>query len=147
MLSNVSCIKQDQVSGAFSPWENTFNIQKQPSRGVLKKRCSENMLSIFRRKPKPKCDFNKVALHRYWNHTSAWVFSCVYTYLQDYLWWAASVSENFQASLIIVSNFIHAWANPDLTKLTFFHFHMYLFKVRCMWCISFQYNCEKRSTP
>ena len=28
-------------------------IQKQSSRGALKKRCSENM---------PKCDFNKVAL-------------------------------------------------------------------------------------
>ena len=80
MLSNVSCIKQDQVSGVFSPWENTFNIQKQPSRGVLKKRCSENMLSIFRRTSKPKCDFNKVALHRYWNHTSAWVFSCIYLF-------------------------------------------------------------------
>ena len=24
----------------------------------------------------PKCDFNKVTMQRYWNHTSAWVFSC-----------------------------------------------------------------------
>ena len=24
----------------------------------------------------PKCDFNKHALQLYWNHTSAWVFSC-----------------------------------------------------------------------
>ena len=24
----------------------------------------------------PKCDFNKVALQLYWNHTSAWLFSC-----------------------------------------------------------------------
>ena len=24
----------------------------------------------------PKCDFNKVARQLYWNHTSAWVFSC-----------------------------------------------------------------------
>ena len=24
----------------------------------------------------PKCDFNKVAKQLYWNHTSAWVFSC-----------------------------------------------------------------------
>ena len=35
-------------------------VQKQPSRGVLKKRCSENMTQIYRRTPMPKCDFNKV---------------------------------------------------------------------------------------
>ena len=37
-------------------------MQKQPSRGVLRKRCSENMQQIYRRTPMPKCDFNKVAL-------------------------------------------------------------------------------------
>ena len=35
--------------------------QKQPTRGVLKKRCSENMQQIYRRTPMPKCDFSKVA--------------------------------------------------------------------------------------
>ena len=35
-------------------------VQKQPLRGVLKKRCSENMQQIYRRTPMPKCDFNKV---------------------------------------------------------------------------------------
>ena len=35
--------------------------QKQPSRGVLGKRCSENMQQIYRRTPMPKYDFNKVA--------------------------------------------------------------------------------------
>ena len=44
------------------------NIQKQPFRGVLEKRCSENMLQIYRRAPMPKYDFNKVALQLYWNH-------------------------------------------------------------------------------
>ena len=34
----------------------------QPSRGVLKKRCSGNMQKIYRRTPMPKCDFNKVAV-------------------------------------------------------------------------------------
>ena len=43
--------------------------QKQPSRSVLRKRCSENMQQIYRttpmpkcdlRTPRPKCDFNKV---------------------------------------------------------------------------------------
>ena len=50
-------------------------MQKQPPEGVLKKRYSENMLQIYRRTSMPKCDFNKVALQLYLNHTSAWVFS------------------------------------------------------------------------
>ena len=33
--------------------------QKQPSVGVRRKRCSENMQQIYRRTPMPKCDFNK----------------------------------------------------------------------------------------
>ena len=36
--------------------------QKQPSRGVLRKKCSANMRHIYRRTPMPKCDFNKGAL-------------------------------------------------------------------------------------
>ena len=35
--------------------------KKQPTRGVPKKRCPENMQQIYRRTPIPKCDFNKVA--------------------------------------------------------------------------------------
>ena len=42
-----------------------IDIQKQPSRGVLKKSCSENMQQIYRKTPVPKCDFNKVALQFY----------------------------------------------------------------------------------
>ena len=37
-------------------------LQKHPPRGVLTKRCSENMQQIYRRKPIPKCGFNKDAL-------------------------------------------------------------------------------------
>ena len=54
----------------------TNNFQKQASRGVLKKRCSENMHQIYRGTPMPKCDFNKIALQLYWNRTSGWMFSC-----------------------------------------------------------------------
>ena len=36
-------------------------IHKQPSWGVLRKRCSENMQQIYKRTPVPKCDFNKIA--------------------------------------------------------------------------------------
>ena len=39
------------------------NFQKQPFRGVLSKRCSENMQQNYRRTPMQKCHFNKVA----WN--------------------------------------------------------------------------------
>ena len=34
------------------------------------------MQQIHRRSPMLQCDFNKVALQFYFNHTSAWVFSC-----------------------------------------------------------------------
>ena len=39
--------------------------QEQPSRGVLRKRCSENMQQIYSRTPMPKCDFNEVVKQRY----------------------------------------------------------------------------------
>ena len=35
--------------------------QKQPSRDVLRRRCSENMQQIYRETAMSKCDFNKVA--------------------------------------------------------------------------------------
>ena len=58
--------------------------QRQPSRGVLKKRCSENIKQIFRRIPMPKCDFNIFAIQLYWNCTLAWVFSCQFAaYFQN----------------------------------------------------------------
>ena len=37
-------------------------FQRQPPRGVLWKRCSENMQQIYTRTTMPKRDFNKVAL-------------------------------------------------------------------------------------
>ena len=40
-------------------------IQKQPPRGVLRKRCSENIQQIYRRTPMLKCHFNKAALQLY----------------------------------------------------------------------------------
>ena len=39
-----------------------FHFQKQPSRGVLRKRCSENMRQIYRRTPMPKCNFIEITL-------------------------------------------------------------------------------------
>ena len=43
----------------------TIDIQKQPSRGVLRKWCSENMQQIYRRTPILKGFFNKVIWQRY----------------------------------------------------------------------------------
>ena len=40
----------------------SLTVQKQPSRSVLKKRCSENMQQIYNKTPILKCDFNKVAV-------------------------------------------------------------------------------------
>ena len=41
--------------------EKGLDLQKQPSRGVL--RCSENMQEIYKRTPMPKCDLNILDLH------------------------------------------------------------------------------------
>ena len=38
-----------------------FRDSEAVTRGVLRKRCSENMQQIYRRTPTLKCDFNKVA--------------------------------------------------------------------------------------
>ena len=96
---------------SFAKKDNS--IQKQPSRGVLKKRFSKSMLQICRRTPMPKCDFNKIASQLYWNRTSAcdfnkiasqlywnrtsaWVFPCKFaeyfqnTFSYEHLWMAAS---------------------------------------------------------
>ena len=71
----------------------TRSIQKQSSRGVLRKRCSVIMQQIYRRTSMPKCDCR--------NHTLTWVFSCKFTaYFQntfssEHLWTAASEYWNF----------------------------------------------------
>ena len=76
--------------------ERNYNKQKQPPRGVPRKRWSENIQQIYRRTPMPKCDFNNVALQLYWNHTSAWLFSCKSAlyfqniFSQEHFWVTAS---------------------------------------------------------
>ena len=86
-------------------YQNDFldhHYQKQPFRGVLRKKCSKNMEQIYRRTPMPKSDFNKVTKHFYWNYTSAWVFSCKFTayfqnnFSQQHFWRAASALRWFK---------------------------------------------------
>ena len=47
------------------------DTKKQPSRGVLKKRCSENMQQIYRTTHMSKCDVNKV--EKQLKKTSGWL--------------------------------------------------------------------------
>ena len=62
--------------------------QKQPPRGVFKKRCSENMQQSYRRTHMSKSDFNNVAVQLYWNRISAWVSYCKFTayFLSTFSW-------------------------------------------------------------
>ena len=57
-------------------------FQKQSPRGVLKKRCSENIQQMYRRTPMPKCNFNKISCKfaAYFQNTVSY----------EYLWVAAS---------------------------------------------------------
>ena len=47
-------------------YETLISFWKQPSRRVLKKRCSENMQQMYRKTPMPECDFKKVVLHAFY---------------------------------------------------------------------------------
>ena len=74
--------------GVSLDYHITILFQKQPCSGVLRKRCSENLQQIYRRTPMPKYDFTKVVKQLYWNHTSAWVFSCKFNaYFQSTFSW------------------------------------------------------------
>ena len=51
------------VNAAYllSKKDSLEDVLKLPSRGVLRKRCSQNMHQIYQRTPMPKCDLKKVA--------------------------------------------------------------------------------------
>ena len=60
---------------------NLEQVQKQTSRGVLTKECSENIQQIDHAKKNHLCQSPK---QFYWNHTSVWVFSCKFAvYFQN----------------------------------------------------------------
>ena len=62
----------------------TAEAQNQPSKGALRKSCSENMQQICRRTPMPKCDFSKVTLQLYWNQIlTRLLFSKFAAYFQN----------------------------------------------------------------
>ena len=83
--NKVGLFSDDVCNSSIAP----MHLQKQPSRRVVRKWCSENMQQIYRRTLIPKCDFNKVAA------------SFHSTFLKKHLWRAAS-------ALIICSNQIRS---------------------------------------
>ena len=51
--------KQSQIITNESKYHGILtSTKKQPSRGVLRKKCSKNMQQIYRGTPMPKCNFN-----------------------------------------------------------------------------------------
>ena len=57
---------------------NILKIQKQPSRGVVRKRCSENMQQVYRRTPMPKCDFNSNFVEITLGHGCSLQICCIF---------------------------------------------------------------------
>ena len=76
---------------------NHKQIQKQPFRGVLKKRCSENMQQIYRRTPMQKCKFNNV-------------------FSQEHLWTAASEVSSSNTAIDFVTEISWAFCQAILTS-------------------------------
>ena len=89
--------------------------QKQLSRGVLRKRCSEDMPQICRRTPVSKRDFNEVA----WNHTLAWLFFCEFsvyfrnTFLSEHLRAASGRADSESSDFVIT--LAEAYLEPNQT--------------------------------
>ena len=57
-------LQRQIIISYFFMWKISLHfhdLQKKPSIGILRKRCSENMQQIYRRTPMLKRDFNKVA--------------------------------------------------------------------------------------
>ena len=56
-----------RILNCSSGWslQPIYISQRQPSRGDLRKMCSENMQQMYRKTPMSKCDFNKVAKRLY----------------------------------------------------------------------------------
>ena len=84
-----------------------MNIQKQPSRGVPRKRCSKTMQQIYRRTPMPKCNFSKDAKQL--------MFSCTFVayfqnnFSQEHRWVAAS--EYILLCNTVLNNLYHSTGN------------------------------------
>ena len=102
--------------------------QKQSPRSAPRKGCSENMQENYRRKPMPRCDFNKVEKQLFWNHTLAWVFSCKFAaYFQNIYFFLGTPLVrcfcNFFAWHFFMFHFVHV---ALFLCCTFFMLHFFL---------------------
>ena len=71
--------------------EQRYEMQKPPFRGVLRKRCSENMQQIYKRTPMPKCDFSATLLKSHFSMGVLHIFRTPFlnnlrTPLKGYFW-------------------------------------------------------------
>ena len=106
------CLSKKHLSNtknmAYSFEMKNRSLQRQSPRGVLSKRCSENMQQIYRRTAMPKSDFNKDAKQLYWSHTLAWLFSCKFaayfpnTSFIEHLWVAASLNIGIDSKFLLL---------------------------------------------
>ena len=92
---------------------HTFNfqwyLQKQPSRGVLRKRCSENMQQIYRSTPMPNRDFNKVAKATFLkSHSGIGVFLLVCCIFSEHLFLRTPLKGCFCASIFSLTRSVNA---------------------------------------
>ena len=60
LIEGTNLFGNKSLNVRFSKYQKQSH-QMQPSRGVPRKRCSENIQQIYRRTPMPKYDFNKYA--------------------------------------------------------------------------------------
>ena len=70
-----------QQATKYSSWYRAWfwgfhNYRSSPREVLLGKDILKICNKLYSRTPVPKCDFNKVTLELYCNHTLAWVFSC-----------------------------------------------------------------------
>ena len=74
--AQIIAVSRAEEKNYFSIFQDNsvFKSQKQPSRGILRNRCSENMQQIYRRSHPCQSAISIKLL--YWNLTLAWVFSC-----------------------------------------------------------------------
>ena len=59
LLNNLFQLFVAVINAYFFVYKITGYFQQQPSRSVLRKKCSENMQQIYKRIPMLKCDFKK----------------------------------------------------------------------------------------
>ena len=134
--------------------------QKQPSRGVLRKRSSGNMQQIYRRTPMSKCEFNKlhfgmgVLLHIKFG---AWIFSehiflrtpldgcfrcrllstlssCIWNgvnlHVMETKWEAKNFHKNFHGTVFHVGDHFWAIGNWRSRNLKIFFFQYMLYSLK-----------------